>query len=165
MRVPESRPPKVDPTIQLQKFLDEQLKMGGLDHEDFVSIQFGSEKEAHLRRSDIHAVLSELREARAELARIQTLPELEWAQVTASLMMRLSALARAGSAADAQALLDVLDRGKTYVGRMKAEREALREACQAVSDWWRQDGISGTKATDEIALQCRIALATLKEPS
>ena len=113
----------------------------------------------------LDAALAELREARAELARIQTLPELEWAQVSASLLMRLSSLARAGSAADAQALLDVLDRGKTYVDRLKADREALREACQAVADWWRQDGISGTKATDEITLQCRIALATLKEPS
>jgi len=152
-----------DSVAALQKYLDEQLKMGGLDHEDFLSIQVGSEKEAHLRRSDIYAVLLELRDARAELARIQTLPELDWAQVTASLMMRLSTIARSGNASEAQALLDVLDRGKTYVDRMKAEREALREACQAVADWWRRDGISGNKNTDEVASKCRLALANLKE--
>jgi hypothetical protein len=113
----------------------------------------------------LDAALAELREARAELARIQTLPELEWAQVTASLLMRLSTIARAGSAPDAQAMLDVLDRGKTYVERVKAEREALREACQAVADWWQRDGISGNKDTDEVATMCRRALAGLKENS
>lgn len=154
-----------DSVTALQKYLDEQLKMGGLDHEDFLSIQVGSEKEARLRRSDIYAVLLELRDARAELARIQTLPELEWAQVTASLMMRLSTIARAGSAPDAQDMLAVLDRGKTYVERMKAEREALREACQAVADWWQRDGISGNKETDEAATKCRRALAGLRENS
>jgi hypothetical protein len=111
----------------------------------------------------LDAALAELREARAELARIQTLPELEWAQVTASLMLRLSSLARSGNAADAQSLRDILDRGKTYVDRMKAEREALRGACQAVSDWWWQDGIAGSKDTDDLASKCRSALATLRD--
>jgi len=111
----------------------------------------------------LDAALAELREARAELARIQTLPELEWAQVSASLLLRLSSLARSGNAADAQSLLSILDRGKTYVDRMKAERDALREACQAVADWWRRDGITGSKATDDLASKCRLALAALKE--
>ena len=113
----------------------------------------------------LDAALAELREARAELARIQTLPELEWAQVSASLLMRLSSLARSGNAADAQSLLSILDRGKTYVDRMKADREALREACQAVADWWQRDGISGNKVTDAMGTKCRRALAGLKEKS
>ena len=83
--------------------------------------------------------------------------------MSASLLLRLSSLARSGNAADAQSLLSILDRGKTYVDRMKAEREALREACQAVADWWRRDGITGSKATDDLASKCRLALANLKE--
>lgn len=163
MRIDAPSRTKPDPASAVQKYLDEQAKMPSLDQEDFHLIQVGSEREAGLRRSEITAVLTELREARAELARIQTLPELEWAQVSASLLMRLSSLARSGNAADAQSLLSVLDRGKTYVDRMKAEREALREACQAVADWWRRDGISGNKNTDEVASKCRLALANLKE--
>jgi predicted transcriptional regulator len=138
MRIDAPSRTKPDHVAAVQKFIDEQAKMGGLDHEDYLGVQVGSEKEAHLTRTNLSGILEELREARAELARIQT---------------------------DAQAMLDVLDRGKTYVERVKAEREALREACQAVADWWHRDGISGNKDTDEVATMCRRAIAGLKENS
>lgn len=111
----------------------------------------------------LDTALVELREARAELARIQSLPELEWAQVSASLMLRLSALARSGNAADAQSLVSILDRGKTYVGRLKADREALKAACEGVVSWWLRDGIRGSKVTDMLASNCRSVLASMKE--
>jgi hypothetical protein len=68
----------------------------------------------------------------AALAHVHALPELEWAEVTASLMMRLSALARGGNAEEARSLLAVLDRGKTYVTRVVVERDEARKE----ADFW-----------------------------
>ncbi len=84
--------------------------------------------------SDFLSVEAELAKLRAEnaelrqtLAWVQRLPDLEWAEVCASIMQRLSMLARSGNPVEAQRLMAVLDKGKTYVNRVLAERDAARE--------------------------------------
>ncbi len=76
-------------------------------------------------------------EALAALARIEehykyamALPELEWARVCASITTRLATMARAGYQGDAQEMVKVLDAGKTYVTRLRADRQALAERVQ-----------------------------------
>lgn len=46
---------------EVERFLDERQRMGGLDHEDIVSIQVGSEREAHLYQSHLRALLDAAR--------------------------------------------------------------------------------------------------------
>ncbi len=78
---------------------------------------------------EVKRLKKEVAEQKQTLAWTQRLPDLEWAQVSASLMMRLANLSRAGGTEEAKRLMDVLDRGKTYVARALAERDAaLAEA-------------------------------------
>jgi len=61
----------------------------------------------------------------AELARIQRLPDLTWAQVTAGLMQRFSRLSREGDRDEAKALVALIDKAKVYVARILAERDRV----------------------------------------
>lgn len=74
----------------------------------------------------LEAELAAEREARqraeAELARVQGLPELEWAQAAAVIMQGLALHARTDHPA-AKRMADALDRAKTYVDRLKQRAE------------------------------------------
>jgi hypothetical protein len=63
----------------------------------------------------------------AELARVQRMPTMKWAHVTAQIMQRLAKIAREGWQGDAQAMLEVLDQGKTYVSKLEADLAQARE--------------------------------------
>jgi hypothetical protein len=63
-----------------------------------------------------------------EIQRIQQLPSLEWANVCAGIMQRLASISRSGKVEDAKSMLELLDQGKTYVSRLEAEIQALRQA-------------------------------------
>lgn len=91
-------------------------------------------KHAEATEAELAQCRRERDEAREELARVQRLPELPWAQVCASLMQRFSAMARAGYQQDAKKLLAVLDKGKTFVTRIEAERDAARAQVAALLD-------------------------------
>lgn len=71
-------------------------------------------------------LIHRVRELEATLQELQRMPELPWAQVTASLMQRFARLSRDGDPREATLLVDVLDRGKTYVNRLEASRERLK---------------------------------------
>jgi hypothetical protein len=71
----------------------------------------------------------ELTKARAELARVQGLPDLEWARASAVIVQGLALHARTDQPA-AKRMADTFDRAKTYVGRLK-ERAELAEADNA----------------------------------
>lgn len=63
---------------------------------------------------------------RASLADLQRWPDLDWAQVCASIMTRLAVCARAGH--DAKDTVEVLDKGKVYVNRILAARDAAERS-------------------------------------
>ena len=71
---------------------------------------------------DLSGELRKAEESEAELQialqELQRLPELPWAEVCASLMQRFARLARNGDPEEAQLLVTVLDKGKTYVNRL-----------------------------------------------
>jgi hypothetical protein len=75
---------------------------------------------------DLRLLLADWERRGEELARIQRLPTLDWAQVTASITQRLATISRAGDTEAAKTMLAVLDKGKTYVSRLEAERDAAR---------------------------------------
>jgi hypothetical protein len=50
----------------VQRYLDQQAKMGGLDHEFFSSLNVGAPGEAHLTRTDLQALLDENRTLRRQ---------------------------------------------------------------------------------------------------
>lgn len=66
-------------------------------------------------------------EAKEELARVQKLPELDWARATSEFMQHLASLARSGEQPRAKAAVDTLDKLKVYVDRKIAEAEKYRE--------------------------------------
>jgi hypothetical protein len=72
-----------------------------------------------------------LKEQQAELQRVQRLPTLEWARVCANIMQRLAAISRRGTVSDSdrREILAVFDEGKTYVSRLEAELDAVKQ-CQ-----------------------------------
>ncbi len=83
-------------------------------------------------RSEVSALKREVERLKETLAFVQRLPDLEWAQVTASIMVRLASFSRAGETEAAKTMMAVLDKGKTYVSRTLAERDtALAEAADA----------------------------------
>jgi hypothetical protein len=86
--------------------------------------------------SDVWEALDTTRRDRAtlkaELERIQQLPELEWAEVCATVMIALAVLSRQGHKDIATPCVQALDRGKVYVDALKAEVAALRAAARKV---------------------------------
>lgn len=58
-----------------------------------------------------------------ELARVQKLPELDWAQASSEFMQHLASLARGGEQPRAKAAVATLDKLKVYVDRKIAELE------------------------------------------
>lgn len=69
-------------------------------------------------------------QAEDELLRIKTLPEMDWARVTAVIIQGLALHARSDQPA-AKAMLEALDQGKTYVGRL---RDRAEQAEQSLSE-------------------------------
>lgn len=83
----------------------------------------GEALDANARRNDeLITIRARVAELEAELARIQRLPDLEWAQVTAIITRTLADVSRHGFKHDAKAMLEALDRGKTYVDRILAAK-------------------------------------------
>jgi hypothetical protein len=78
---------------------------------------------AMVSRERIAALRHRAEELQAELERVQQLPELEWAEVTARIMTIVARLARNGFASEARDMKEALDAGKTYVTRLRAGRE------------------------------------------
>lgn len=68
---------------------------------------------------DLEAAKKALGEARAELAAIQSIPEQEWADVSATIAQGLALYARKDQP-QAKAMLSALDRGKVYVDNLSA---------------------------------------------
>lgn len=96
----------------LEKERDEALKQA----------QYGWERHAEKDRAYGEA-LAQRDAAREELARVQSMPELEWAQVSSAITQALATIA-AKQPVLARSLLKALDKGKVYVGRLRAERHA-----------------------------------------
>ena len=102
------------------------------------------------------AAAARVKELEAQLAQLQGMPELPWAQVTASLMQRFARLSRDGDPKEARLLMDVLDRGSTYVNRLeaRAQRAAIvvREACASLAEDYVEDAnLCGTSCRDEVS--------------
>lgn len=73
-------------------------------------------------------------EAEQELARIQALPEMDWARVTSTIAQTLGRLARTEQPA-ARKMMEALDAGKVYVDRLRGRAEqAERERDEALRD-------------------------------
>jgi len=94
----------------------------------------------------------QLKEARAELARIYLLPEFEWAQVTSTIMRILASSAKAGFPVNETEAVAVLDKGQTYVNRLRRRVKDIQvlvdTACTLGggirSGWVEQDHNGGT---------------------
>ena len=72
----------------------------------------------------IPALIRKCDELHAELARVQRLPDQEWAEVGAIILQVLAAAARAGYAVKDSDAVAAIDRGMVYVDRILAERDA-----------------------------------------
>jgi hypothetical protein len=94
---------------------------------------------AYSRDQDDYATLAaEKQQARAEkaeaeLARLQRLPEQDWASVTAVIMQDAARLARTDHGL-ALAIRDAVDRGKTYVNRVLSERDYAHDLLHAAKE-------------------------------
>ena len=71
----------------------------------------------------IDALNDRIKDLEEKLSYSQRLPELDWAEVKSSLMQRLAILARNGNPEEAQRLMSVIDRGSTYVSRLREQRD------------------------------------------
>lgn len=80
------------------------------------------------------AIPTALRALRSRLDHVHRLPDLEWAEVMAVLMAEAAKVARAGHQPNATAMKEALDRGKTYVARLRAEVEELTALVDAYRD-------------------------------
>ena len=80
-----------------------------------------SEEQLHLALQKANELIEQ---QRVELARVQRLPRLSWAQATASFMMRAAIIARAGF--DVKPMVATLDALKTFVNDREVEIDALQ---------------------------------------
>ena len=65
----------------------------------------------------------EIKRLTKELAYVQSMPELEWVQVTTTLMQIFAVLSKLDETNLAKKMVEVLDRGSCYVSRLKARNE------------------------------------------
>jgi hypothetical protein len=70
-----------------------------------------------------------------ELGRIQRLPDQEWTAVGAILLQILADVARKGYPVKETDAVAAIDRGKTYVNRILAQRDALVDTLAKLFDW------------------------------
>ena len=84
-------------------------------------IETGQETIEHLRVTKI-----ELKEAKAELSRIQRLPTLDSARAGAIIMQEAAKAARFGAKINAEGIRDAVDQWRSYTSRVEAERDKYK---------------------------------------
>jgi len=110
--------PSIDDVLVLRTERD-----SAWDKLDGLRIRLSSDDTMIVERSDWDALMKDRDGARAELAGIQRLPELDWARACAVFTSHLAALARAGHQPAAQGAMEALDGLKTYVNRLRARSD------------------------------------------
>ena len=82
----------------------------------------------------VRSTASAALEMSSELARIQRLPALDWAQATAEFTQHLASLARGGEQPAAKKAIETLDKLKTYVNRVEVDRDSCAEGERQMQD-------------------------------
>lgn len=131
-----------------------------LSHGGLLVEKQAAEAERDYFRTKLTEAERERDEARTELARVQGLPEQEWAQVAAIIMQILAGAAKAGFAVKETDAVVAFDRGQSYVTRLRArlaevERERDDFAEHEKQTHERLGAILGT--TDSLE-QCALRL-------
>jgi hypothetical protein len=67
------------------------------------------------------ALWVEIEDLRHEIERIKCLPELEWAQVISIITQLLAQISRNGQTDIAKQMLEALDKGQTYVSKLRSK--------------------------------------------
>lgn len=76
-----------------------------------------------ITQEQLEKLVDRIAELEEDLSYSQRLPELEWAEVTSSLIQRFARLSRNGDPEEGKRLMNILDRGSTYVSRLRADRD------------------------------------------
>lgn len=106
---------------------------------DAVAQEVQNRIQSYIRQLDTYEGVRE------ELARVQRLPELDWARVTSTILQICASFARGGYQDQAREIARTLDMGQVYVSRILSRYEGLRQAVAAL-----------VKATEEDEFQERM---------
>lgn len=117
---------------------------------DFARLSECAEEQRIYLENKILLLEADITSFQEELSRVQPLPELEWATVTARLMQLIACVAQDPDPHLAIVMRDGLDAGSVYISRVQDERSRLRKfAAFVMQNSWDGDHTDGGEAQDK----------------